>query len=251
MARAKNTDRAEARRRYRAARAAQLGIPESALDEGDEESKTLVTSGGGGADATSGTVAPVRRSFLRVPNVRADLRALPGMLRTRKRLWIPFVMLLVGFVAEVASNRGLLGPPEAPLAAGARLYSQLILYPTGFLVFFIGGFLAPRAAYLVGMLLGIVDGTLLSIAFLLNPAFTATAAGAGTTPIDPVAAFVYLYGYAIVIGTLAGAFGAFYRDFLRQSQERSRAARAARDAKVAAQRREAKRQSRQAPVRGK
>jgi uncharacterized membrane protein len=98
------------------------------------------------------------------------------------------------------------------------------LPPTSLFVFFIGGFLAPRASYLVGALLGVLDALLITILVLLEMTdFEET----GMT--DVAQGLVPLWGIAILVGIFAAGFAAWYRRFLRSSQERAKANRAIRE----------------------
>ncbi len=242
MARAKNTERAEARRRYRAARAAQLGIAE-------EDVEALAAP----ATASSSEPDSGRRGF-RFPDVRADIKALPGMFRTRRLLWLPVVLLFIGFGVYLAIGHALaaaaqgVAVDEGLLSIGVY-YVQAVLLPNGLLVFVIAGFLAPRAPYLVGFLVGVLDATLLSLAVTLAPAPPANTAAGTVAAVANAQTIVELYVVAMVFGTFGGAFGAWYRNVFRKSQERSRARADARrrdqEAKALAERRDAKKQSRQ------
>jgi hypothetical protein len=225
LARAKNTERAAARRRTRAARTAALAASEDATPREDE--------------ATAAEPEAARpRAALRIPDVRADLRALPGMFRTRRLLWVPVLMLLVAFALAVAADQGAL---PADLVTPAAYYVQLTLPPTALFPFFIGGFLAPRASYLVGFLLGLLDGVLIILWLTQRPA----QATPGTPlPSATAADYLTLMFTAVLVGTFAAAFAAWYRGFLRQSQERARANRMARDEKQRAERKEAEREAR-------
>jgi hypothetical protein len=104
-------------------------------------------------------------------------------------------------------------------------------------VFFIGGFLAPRASYLVGAILGLIDGILWALLGFLVPGSTVTADGTVETTGSPltVADAVVFVLIAMVVGVLAASFAAWYRNFLRNSQERARQNRIARDQQRAAQ----------------
>jgi hypothetical protein len=164
---------------------------------------------------------------LRMPDVRGDIRVLPRMLATNRKLWIPFILLLVSFVLALAVTNALLPDTISSIAA---LYVQLTLPPTSLFVFFLGGFLAPRASWLVGAVLGIVDGVLWSLLFVISPkAEIDGSAGSPTTAGGAVTDYVSVIALAIGIGILAGGFAAWYRAFLRQSQERAAANRAARE----------------------
>ncbi len=233
MARAKNTDRAEARRRTRDAQRAA------------EPQTDVITN-----DATAVAVDPgpsmgtAMRSSMRLPNIREDLRIVPGMfLRTRK-LWIPFIALFAAFIVAMllsatTTTTVMVGGTQVSVVTGqifpegvdriAALFVQLTLPPTALFVFFIGGFLAPRASYLVGAILGLVDGILWSIYVFTAP--SAPTDGFQTNSVTDIFAIIFI---AVMIGTLAAGFAAWYRNFLRSSQERARANRAAREQQMRA-----------------
>ena len=225
--RPKDTSRVDARRRHREEQRASGEIPE---DTGD----------------TAAAAEPQSRPAFALPNIRQDLAALPQILLTRW-LWIPFAMLLVSFVLVLMLDAGALPAGTAQDLSG--LYVSLTLPPTSLFVFFIGGFLAPRAAYLVGALLGAFDALLYTLLFLLVPdAFSGdqlqeAGLASGQTAGQPLTLsnLAPLWGIAIVVGILAAAFAAWYRRFLRSSQERARANRAMREQEQA---RKAKEQAR-------
>jgi hypothetical protein len=213
LARAKNTERSAARRRHREqVRVAAAEVVPSAERTATEAAQA--PPGPGAGDAI--------RSMFRLPDVRADLAMLPGMLLRTKKLWIPFAMLLASFVLAVLYAEGLI--PDA-VEGIVGLYVELTLPPTALFVFFIGGFLAPRASYLVGGALGLVDGILWSLLFLISPNAQPNDAARVVGPSDYLAVLVI----ATVVGVLAAGFAAWYRNFLRQSQERARANRIARE----------------------
>jgi hypothetical protein len=233
LARAKNTSRAEARRNYRDQVRA-VGADAAIVEE------------------PTATTAPAQpsgfSSMFRMPDVRGDLHELPGMFRTRKRLWIPFAMLAVSFVLALLLANSVL--PEG-IDRLVSVYVELTLPPTSLFVFFIGGFLATRGSYLVGAILGLVDGILWSTLFLVAPT-TASETQGGTASgrvigFSDVAAIILV---AVVVGILAAGFAAWYRNFLRQSQERARQNRIEREqvrqAKAKADARAAKDAQRQA-----
>jgi hypothetical protein len=228
--RPKDTSRVEARRRHR---------EENRLPDADDAATGTV------ATATAAPSAEPRPAFA-LPDIRADLAALPRILRGRW-MWIPFAMLLVSFVLVLLLDGGAL-PAGTPQDI-AGLYISLTLPPTSLFVFFIGGFLAPRASYLVGALLGIFDALLYTLLFVIVPgAFSDTqlqeaGLGSGQMADDVLspANLAPLWGIAILVGILAAGFAAWYRRFLRSSQERARVNRAAREQEQA---RKAKEQAR-------
>ncbi len=228
MARAKNTARAEARRRNRQAR-------------------TLVTAGTDGATelSTEEVVEPApRRRLFALPDVRGDLRALPRMLLTRKRLWIPFAMVIVAFVVGLAGNRNIL--PD-PLVEPAAVYVQLVLPTQSLIAFFLVGFMATRGSYLVGLLLGLMTGPLYAIWYweAFGAQLAADLATGGT-----IITFELFLVQATIQGALFGMLGAgfasWYRGFLRSSQERGRQNRIAREQQALQRRKEAEREARRA-----
>lgn len=234
--RAKDTSRAEARRRYKDEHRA-AGAPTDA----DEP---IVDA------AATATAAPGPSSVFAMPNVMADLRALPQVLRGRW-VWVPFVMLLAAFVlALVMLNEAL---PEGAVGDIATLYVSLTLPPTSLFVFFIGGFLASRASYLVGAILGILDALLISILYIVAPSVSTDPdmqrAGVSAAQADGaslVEILVPTWGIAILVGILAAGFAAWYKRFLRSSQERAKANRALREQEQARKAKEQARADKQA-----
>jgi hypothetical protein len=212
--RPKDTSRVDARRRHRDEQRA-AGVDPDAID-------AIVPE----------TSEPARPSF-GMPNVREDLAALPSVFR-KPVMWLPFGVLLAAFFIELARQNEML--PEGTVADLGILFVQLTLPPTSLFVFFIGGFLAPRASYLVGAILGAFDALLITILVMLEMTdFEETGMG------DVAQGLLPLWGIAILVGIFAAGFAAWYRRFLRSSQERARANRAIREQEQA---RKAKEQAR-------
>ena len=183
-------------------------------------------------------VEPPRKPLFTAPRFREDLRALPSLFRTRRALWIPVVLLFVGFGLMYALLVGAV-PPD--MVGPAELYIQFFFLPFGLFTFFIGGFLAPRASYLVGLVLGLLSGVLWTILIMIGATVPA-APGTEAAPItDPATESLRFFTVAVVYGTLAGAFAGWYRDFLRQMQARGQQRRAEREEKEKARRREERR----------
>lgn len=244
MARAKNTDRAEARRRHREQNRVVDETTDVTSDDAGEAAAVAVA-------AAEPSLGGAMRGSMRMPDIRADLRILPSMIATTRKLWIPFVALFVAFIlamllsattTEVVNGETVVTSQIIPegLDRIAALFVQLTLPPTALFVFFVGGFLAPRASYLVGAVLGLVDGILWSIYVF--------SAGGGTEegfqvggPVD-VLAIIFI---AMIIGTLSAGFAAWYRNFLRQSQERARQNRMAREQAMRAKAKDDERNARE------
>jgi hypothetical protein len=215
--RAKDTSRAEARRRYKDQHRA--AAPEDAAPDSQ------------GA-AVPEAAAPSRSGFA-MPDIRADLRALPSVLLSRW-MWIPFLMLIVAFVVALLLLEEML--PEGAARDISTLYVSLTLPPTSLFVFFIGGFLASRASYLVGAILGLLDALLITILYIVAPSVSTNTqlqqAGVGAgqgTGASLAQVLVPTWGIAVLVGILAAGFAAWYKRFLRSSQERAKVNRAMRE----------------------
>lgn len=212
--RPKDTSRAEARRRHKEETREAEAEPNELSDQAEANQ--------------SGEAAPTgARSMLAMPDIRGDLAALPRVFM-KPLVWLPFGLLLLAFGLEVARQSGAL--PEGQVGDIMTLYIQLTLPPTSLFVFFIGGFVAPRASYLVGGILGIFDALLITILVAMDQSglegsgITEVAGGeAGAAELAP------LWGIAILVGVFAAGFAAWYRRFLRSSQQRAAANRAAKE----------------------
>lgn len=153
MARSKRLNRAEARRRYRAAQAA---TGEEGLDEALDEAPSA--SGRGARPGRQPAPAPRRMGFMetfraasRPLDLRGDLAYLPRLLLNPRAVWLPIALIAVGFAVRLATPDDDQGIPF--------LVFQLLAYSPPVLPAFVAGFFAPRASYLAGLVVGIV-GTL-------------------------------------------------------------------------------------------
>jgi hypothetical protein len=235
LARAKNTTRAEARRRSRTATRQER--------ERDEHLDAGATEADGASEEES---RPTRQPLFRPPNFREDLRLLPQILTSRRLLIVPPLMLIAGFVATY-----LLAVDAMPenIADLAWMYVYIFFVPPALLSYFIGGFLAPRASYLVGLLLGLFSGLLLSALLFGTGIGYGVAEGGepGLVIVPDEARLSFAIGYlgtGALYGTFAAAFAAWYRDFLRRMQAQGQARRAEREAKERAKRREQRQEDR-------
>lgn len=227
LAREKNTARANARRRSRVVARESRLAQEAGLPADD------------GVDTATAEVAAKRPALFKFPNVLEDIRALPEMFQTKRTLWIPFAVLVAAFVVA-------LGLPyngvDSSIVSFLLLFFQMAFLPQGLVIYLVGGFLAPRAAYLVGFLLGLVNALLLIVfVFVRSDFFLDTAQGSANPAAAPGNVLPILIGYAVVIGPLAAAFAAWYRGFLNRMNDNSRARRAEREAEVARKKRDERR----------
>jgi hypothetical protein len=203
VARAKRTDRAEARRRSRAALAATLD--ETDLDAAaDADASAAAVSPRRAANTAATRTRPGAASTPPPPRPgvgnafkssftpldwRADLRALPRLLRTRAFL-APTVASGLAFILVV------LVPSSFTVA-----FYQYFSYQLPIGAVFIAGFFAPRASYLLGGLVAVA-----SVLFQL-PLFTGSSAD-------------LILGAMVsgaVYGGLFAAAAAWYRRFLSRA----------------------------------
>jgi len=226
LARAKNTSRSEARKRTREQTRAEMAAEMEPEDGGQETTATAAAS------------KPKRPTLFTFPDVRGDLRSLPEMFRTRRLLWLPFGLLLVGFVLAMGFN---VLPVE--YQQWALLYFQYFFAPQALFTYFIGGFLATRASYLIGAILGILTGILWSIVLLAN---TVADADLVNTTGDLASTIGTVLVASAVLGLFAGGFAGWYRDFLRGMQNRSRERQAQKEQQLKAQRAAERQEARRA-----
>jgi hypothetical protein len=234
VARAKRTDRAAARRRYRASIADSFETEEPTPDDEAPQPATIPTGSAPppraatstGARSTAPTATPVGRpsvmgalrSSFRPVDLRGDLQALPMLLR-HKAFLIP--VILSG--ASVAA---------LPLLGSNALTSAFYQYfsftaPLG--TAFLAGFFAPRASWLIGMLAALASVGFQALAFAVGPfgglydAFL-DSTGASMTR---AGAEALVLNQALVVGVpsagLFAAAAAWYKRFLsRASPNRQR-----------------------------
>jgi hypothetical protein len=214
VARAKRTDRAEARRRYRA----QLSAEERAgSDSLDDMTEAGPADGPAPARAQTGRPRPgttrpnvdtarpapaggirdaFRRAF-RPLNLREDIAMLPRLLLHRS-FWLPSLIAVITTVAVVAFQ-------------GRELISQFastyFLAPPPIGAIFIAGFMAPRASYLIGAAVGLVTTALLAVA--ASSLSTVIEGGA-----NPAQVALYSLSISPLSGIFFGAAAAWYRRFL-------------------------------------
>jgi hypothetical protein len=221
LARAKSTARAEARRRNRATQPNELS--------GGVATPNVAGGAAGAADDPT-AARPARRSFFnfRMPDIRADLPTLPHELRTNRWIWLAAALLLSALGAYYAL-------PSVPkdLSFAFVIFIELMVRPPALPVL-LGGFFARRAPYLVGAVLGLLNGLIYAV--LATSPLPGSPASA-STGLDPLTAFFN----ATIMGALFGGIAGWYRKFLSENNQRTRAAR---DARAAEQRRKAKQDAR-------
>ena len=199
MARAKRTDRAEARRRYRAATTTEPPL----ADEEDFEPEPAPTARRPIRPSAAAASAPARpsvlgavRTSMRPLDLRSDLRALPRLLLTRAFL-VPVVLSGAAFAAFLIDQN----------AVTAFLY-QFFSWQFPVAGVFIAGYFARRASYLLGALVAIASA-------LFQFPFLAT---------QPPGVIFGVLVQGALYGALFAAAAAWYRRFLSNANP-NRAAR--------------------------
>ena len=177
MPRAKRTNRAEARRRYRAS------IGEPIEDEAFDDAAPQAAAGSSapkspGATQERPSLGNAFRAAFRSPNIRDDLRYLPALLVDRS-VWLPSLLTVAAGIAFAVTGGG------NWLVA---LIATYFVAPPALGSVFLGGFLAPRASYLVGLIIGFVSAAVASVVILTSSASLVTGqpiVGAATpTPVS-------------------------------------------------------------------
>jgi hypothetical protein len=214
VARAKRTDRAEARRRYRASQELSEGELDASEGEVIAAAATSRTARPARSSTGGSTPTPPRigigqafRLSFRPLDLRGDLAAFPRIATRTKALWVPVALTLAAtvLVAVIGTN-------------GTDLASVLTNFVYQYFVFtpaiggvFIAGFLAPRASWLLGIVVGLVAALCFSIV-VMN--FSAQIPPISTTP-EQAASTAFVV--SPLMGALFAAAAAWYRRFLALS----------------------------------
>jgi hypothetical protein len=208
VARAKRTERAEARRRYRAATA-----PDETFEDVDAEAPTSrqgrsnASSSAPTPPATAGRVGffDAFRLSIRPMHIRADVAALPSVATHSFAVWVPLLITIVATVAAAVTG--------ARDVATDILFKNFVVFPAigGPLI---AGFLAPRASWLIGGIVGLTSAlcyVVLGATNLLPDSPIGFQSQFNTAPQDiAVSAFLL----SPIMGAFFAAGGAWYRRFL-------------------------------------
>jgi len=225
VARAKRTQRAEARRRYRAVEgttenpdlemdeADALDVPTAALPRSSrtrQAEKGATARGDAAPPPRAGFLASLRRAAAPA-DIRADLRALPSIAIHSKALWVP--LAVIGGVTALFFIPGI---SRNPLVA---LLGNLALQPPPMILPFLAGMLAPRGGWLVGGIVAFANAV--AYALLFGVFTNSVQTGLGFTYVmttdQKVGIVVNAILTSVPFGILIGAFAGFYRRFLAMS----------------------------------
>jgi hypothetical protein len=208
VARAKRTDRAEARRRYRATIIDDDQPLDSELDEEESEAPAAParaprarSAAAAGPPPRPSIVAAFRGSF-RPLDLRGDIAALPTLLRRRAFL-VPVLLVVAAAGVLIATGGN---------DVISRTISPYFLAPPPVGPVFLAGFLAPRASWILGILVGAVASVALAIA-LVTPAVQASVqpTGAAVTPATVLAESLFV---STIGGAAFASAAAWYKRFL-------------------------------------
>lgn len=219
MARAKTTQRAEARRRHRAQLAAESD--QAVAVEGADVEPTEPSAGTPARSRpAAGGTPPARprpslfgafRGAAKPANVREDIRALPDIALHTKAVWLPTLLLVVAGAALITP--GLSGN------AVVGFLGVALLYPPPMLPAFLAGMLTARGSWLVGGIAGLVSGIVMTIVIAIEPSVATTTTSAGSTVSGGLTTgtLTFLVFGGPIFGVGVGAFSGFYRRFLAAS----------------------------------
>jgi hypothetical protein len=211
LARAKQTGRAEARRRYRQAQVEPAAEDAAELDFGERRPDLATAKGQPQRPASPyasgrlGFGAAFRGAYHRA-DIRDDLRHLPMLLRSRA--FLGAVLMILAGAAGVFLFPGMTGSAfawELLVWPGSALAPQLV-----------AGFFAPRASYILGFLVGLIQGVVFTV-FLTQ---FASRLGTSLPPdqVNNLLSVSFLTGP--ITGALFAAASAWYRRFLSLSSPR-------------------------------
>jgi hypothetical protein len=221
VARAKRTDRAEARRRYRATiidsdQPEDSELEQAAIDEAPAGRSRARSAAPVAPPPRPGIVAAFRNSF-RPIDLRGDIQALPSITLHSRAIWLPVLLTVVSAAAFIAQ----------PSNVVTTLLFQYFVFTPPVAAIFLAGFLAPRASYLTGLIAGLAGAIALAIAFPLT--FGQLQSAQAATPVATVdqaiqAAFVV----SPISGLFFGGAAGWYKRFLNMANPNRAAARPAR-----------------------
>ncbi len=206
MARAKKTDRANARRRARAA---------AAVTEADVSAADSGTASPGATTAPASprpSVLGAFRDAYQPLHLRDDIRAIPWLVTRTNAIWLPVVLIVASTVWYLASAGSVAEIATSRYASLAGIAFSLLVAPPPIGSAFLAGVLAPRMSYMAGFLVGMASLIAFSIVVAIAPSGAASALPPGLRE----SWIVWAISIGPVSGIAIGAFAGFYRRFLRR-----------------------------------
>jgi hypothetical protein len=209
VARAKRTDRAEARRRHRARLA-------EAEPHGDDGGQTEAAEAPSQPRSRTPAFLSLFTTAITPIDIRGDLAYLPTLVLRTRAVWVP------GLATAIA---GILALIPGGLSSGLGPIIALFVLQTPLAGPFLAGVLAPRASWLAGLIIGLEAAVFTTIYLLVTP----LPPGAELTASQLVSVVVFNFFIVFpLFATFVASFAAFYRRFLRNSNQAAAARRAQR-----------------------
>jgi len=226
VARAKRTDRAEARRQYRAYLAAQAEAQAAAEAEDAEipsedrgasarPARPRELDGGPAPGVRLGMVGAARAAF-RTPHYLDDLRNIGPLVVRTNAVWpVAALCLIAALIAYPRINPQTVAADDTILA----IVFQFVLFPLPLLPPMIAGFLAPRSTWLAGILASAISVVTLVALLVVTrmPIDSVNGHVAGGRAIQDVGVAGVTASWlsaALPFGALMGAGAGWYKRFL-------------------------------------
>ena len=220
MARAKRTDRAEARRKYRAYLLGQ----EEAASEADNSGSTANVAGSKPAlnrgqrpqavvqpGARMGIFAAAKAAY-RTPHYIDDIRNIRSLVFHSKAVW-PVLLVCVAagafIVLRFASGADATDP-------AVRAVLEFTFFPIPLLPPMIAGFLAPRSSWLAGLIAAFI-ATMTIVWVVAMTALTMPGYGGTLSATNLISTAVNLLQSSLAVGVIVAAGTAWYKRFLTLS----------------------------------
>jgi hypothetical protein len=204
VARAKRTDRAEARRRSRAAALeAAGGDASSGAATGPSKATTSTSARVGAAPAARPGITDQFRSAIRPVNLRQDLHDLPWLVTRTPAVAVPSLLIVASAIWYGATGGSLRDLPGMAF--------NLFVFPPPLAALFLAGILTSRMSYLAGGIVGVVSFVVFAIYMFVGPVQSA----APLTQTEQVQYVLYALAISPVAGVAIGGFAGFYRRFLK------------------------------------
>ena len=214
MARAKRTDRTEARRRTRAEQAA-MTSEGAALATAGATSAGSTAAARPGQPARPSITAAFRGSFRQV-HVAEDLRSLPRLL-IHWSFWGPALATVAAAALFLVYAQGWQpGQPPDTVGSVAVLALQMFVFPLPAPAgsSFIAGFGAPRASWLIGILIGVIAAACYAAVLYIAPTDLLLDLGMTSTASSVQDAALMGFLVAPIGASLFASAAAWYRRFL-------------------------------------
>jgi len=218
VARAKRTDRAEARRQYRAylqekqeTAAAEANDSDGAADVAssrparsrDQRPQAVIKPGG-----RLGIFAAAKAAY-RTPHYLDDIRNVRSLVFHSKAVWPVLVVCVAAGAFSVFRISSGAGSTDPVLTA----VFQFLFYPVPLVPPMIAGFLAPRSTWLAGLIAGFISTMTLVWVFAMTTITVPGYAGKFTTT-DLLAITVQLLSTSLAFGLMMAALSGWYKRFL-------------------------------------